>query len=47
MALWLSLISGVIGFFALVVFLDFRLNQNDDATTSRSIQEVSGFFQGR
>jgi len=47
MSLIIPLLIGVAGFFGLVIWLDFRLNQNDDATTSWSIQEVSRFIQGR
>ena len=45
MALWIPLILAVLGFFALVTWLDFRLNQNDDATTIGQFKKFQDSFK--
>ena len=46
MTLWLPLIIAVLGFFALVTWLDYRLNQNDDATTIGQFKKFQNSFKG-
>jgi len=46
MSLWLPLILAVLGFFAFVTWLDFRLNQNDDATTIGQFKKFQDSFKG-
>jgi hypothetical protein len=46
MSLWLPLILSVLGFFTLVTWLDFRLNQNDDATTIGQFKKFQDSFKG-
>lgn len=46
MSLWLPLILAVLGFFTLITWLDFRLNQNDDATTVGQFKKFQDAFKG-
>ena len=46
MTLWLPLIIAVLGFFAFVTWLDYRLNQNDDATTIGQFKKFQNSFKG-
>ena len=46
MALWLPLIIGVLFFFAVVVWLDYSLNHNDDATTVGQFKKFQDAFKG-
>ena len=46
MSLIIPLLIGVAGFFGLVTWLDFRLNQNDDATTIGQFKKFQDSFKG-
>jgi len=46
MSLWLPLILSVLAFFTFVTWLDFRLNQNDDATTVGQFKKFQDSFKG-
>ena len=46
MSLFIPLIIAVLGFFAFVTWLDYRLNQNDDATTIGQFKKFQNSFKG-
>ena len=46
MSLFIPLIIAVLGFFAFVTWLDYRLNQNDDATTIGQFKKFQDSFKG-
>jgi hypothetical protein len=47
MSFWVSFIVAVLAFFLFVIWLDFQLNQNDDATTIGQFKKFQDSFNNK